>query len=208
MLALVPPGEAEIIYKSANLVSPFSLDVNGDGTIDFNVWMSGQTIYNFLRVNGASVAGNGVVGSFSYARALSSGAQIGPAANFVASGLMAWGWSTTSQRRREWHCFGPWDDAHKRYLGLRFMVDGEVHYGWARLNETCRHGLNSARLTGYAYETIADQGIVAGQKKGEVEGESWSVPDQPTAPSKPLLSPATLGTLAKGASAIGSWRQP
>jgi len=91
MLALVPPGEAEIIYKSANLVSPFSLDVNGDGTIDFNVWMSGQTIYNFLRVNGASVAGNGVVGSFSYARALSSGAQIGPAANFVASGLMAWG---------------------------------------------------------------------------------------------------------------------
>ena len=58
------------------------------------------------------------------------------------------------------------------YLGLKFMINGEVHYGWARLNETCDKGNNSIRLTGYAYETIPNQGIKAGQKKEKLENES------------------------------------
>jgi hypothetical protein len=44
-----------------------------------------------------------------------------------------------------------------RYLGLKFVILGEVHYGWARLSVTLEHqrqfGDVSGTLTGNAYET-------------------------------------------------------
>ena len=62
---------------------------------------------------------------------------------------------------------------------------------WARLTvKTTQHNF-TAILTGYAYETIPGKGIVAGKTKG---------PDVTT------VSPATLGHLAAGASAISAWR--
>ena len=52
-----------------------------------------------------------------------------------------------------------------RFVGIRFQINGETHYGWARL--TVRFGTYSyvdALLTGYAltYDTIPDKPIVAG----------------------------------------------
>lgn len=74
-----------------------------------------------------------------------------------------------------------------RYLGLKFVVRGEVHYGWARLSVTLGHYRQfddvSGTLTGYAYETVPDKPIIAGQITG---------PDVITVP------PETLGGLALG----------
>ena len=53
------------------------------------------------------------------------------------------------------------------------------------------HPSLSGLLTGYAYETIPNKPIIAGKTKG---------PDVVT------ISPASLGHLAAGASAIPSWR--
>ena len=207
MLALAQPSEAEIIYTRADIETPFSLDLNGDGTVDFKFTSLNVVSSNFLGVN-AAYTGNGVVGGgSSYAAALLPGAQIGPSANFVSYGRMARGfWYGTNRRTFQWHCYGPWKDVKKHYLGLKFMINGEVHYGWARLNETCHKGLNSAVLTGYAYETIPNQGIVAGQKKEALEDESWVEPDQPTPLTAPVSTPATLGMLAKGVDALSIWR--
>ena len=206
MLALAQPSEAEIIYKPADMNTPFSLDLTGGGTVDFKVADIGLGSSNFLWVT-AAYKGNGVVGSGSSAFALSAGAQIGPSANFSSNALMAWGEAEGTGRSFEWHCFGRWKNVKKHYLGLRFMINGEVHYGWARISETCHKLSNNAHLTGYAYETIPNQGIVAGQKKGAVEGESWTEPNQPTPPGMPVSTPATLGMLAKGAPALSIWRR-
>jgi hypothetical protein len=74
-----------------------------------------------------------------------------------------------------------------RYLGLRFIIKGETHFGWARLNVACNLGSKKiGLLTGYAYETIANKPIIAGKTKG---------PDFIT------VQPASLGQLARGASA-------
>ena len=82
-----------------------------------------------------------------------------------------------------------------RYLGLKFTINGKTHYGWARLNVSFQinqgRGTLKATLTGYAYETIPNKAIVAGRTKG---------PDVVT------LEPASLGHLARGASAIPAWR--
>jgi hypothetical protein len=81
---------------------------------------------------------------------------------------------------------GPWADVQNRYLGLKFKIKGESHYGWARLNVQLNGGPITGTLTGYAYETIPNKPIIAGKTHGKDE--------------------ATLGHLATGASAIPAWR--
>jgi hypothetical protein len=88
---------------------------------------------------------------------------------------------------------GQFPYAHRRYLGLRFVIAGKIHYGWARLNVpsiSLKNGI-TAVVTGYAYETIPDKPIITGKTKG---------PDVIT------LEPASLGNLARGATAISAWR--
>ena len=79
---------------------------------------------------------------------------------------------------------GQWGNATNRYLGLKFAINGQTHYGWARLTTSCvysQHQCN-ALLTGYAYETVANKGIITGKTKG---------PDV-------IVKHATLGELALG----------
>jgi hypothetical protein len=92
---------------------------------------------------------------------------------------------------------GPWANGGKgvtnRYLGLKLYISGNAHFGWARLNY--RYGKDAppkATLTGYAYETIPNEPIIAGKTHG---------PDVIT------VQDATLGHLARGASAISTWRK-
>jgi hypothetical protein len=66
---------------------------------------------------------------------------------------------------------GQWMYVNARYLGLKFEIKGEIHYGWARLAVTrnaIKIGENSigATLTGYAYETVSNKPIVTGKTKG------------------------------------------
>jgi hypothetical protein len=89
---------------------------------------------------------------------------------------------------------GQWLYTQHRYLGLQFMISGQVHYGWARVAVTRAPGSTRpivATLTGYAYETIPNKPIITGKTSG---------PDVIT------LEPATLGRLGQGAEGISAWR--
>ena len=113
---------------------------------------------------------------------------------------------------------GPWvgkgNGVRNRYLGLKFVVDGEVHYGWARLSVTLghdrQHGDVVGTLTGYAYETVPDKPIIAGRITGPdvitMQAETGEI--TPPAPLvAPACAPVTLGVLAKGALALDLWRR-
>ena len=221
VLALAQPAEAEIIYTPANAgIYPghagYSLDLNGDGTTDFyfRATLNGSETFmsGYLAVHNAQIGNGVVVASQRVAAALQAGAAIGPAANFSSGSraTMAWGWFEGSTRPRVWKCYGPWDDVNHRYVGLRFMINGEVHYGWARLNAKCHQGYyQSAKLTGYAYETVPDQALEAGQKKekkGDLESKYLTGPDVAT-PTSTTPAPATLGMLATGAPTLSIWRK-
>ena len=222
VLALAQPSETEIIYTPANApIGPgvrIYLDLNKDGTTDFwfnATWIGSESFASgYMAVHNAQ-AGNAVMATLQrgwVAEALQAGAAIGPAANFSSGtrASMAWGWFMGSTRPQLWKCYGPWEDTHRRYLGLRFMINGEVHYGWARLNERCQKGYwHVGKLTAYAYETIPDQGLVAGQKKEgkiDLEDENLTGPGEATLAST-APTPATLGMLAKGAASLGNWRE-
>ncbi len=216
MLALAQPSEAEIVYTPTDIPIPYSLDVNGDGTTDFffsatrSVTSSGtirHRVFTRIYANPAE-AGNGFADNGS---PLPAGAPIGPSAKFYSHYFaMATGTYYFVNPGRyapaKDGCWGLWIKQPNRYLGLKFMISGEVHYGWARLSLTCSRGQVEGRLKGYAYETIPNQGLKAGQKKEKLEDENWTDPAQPTPPSTPASTPATLGVLATGAPALSIWR--
>jgi hypothetical protein len=93
--------------------------------------------------------------------------------------------------------YGQWMFTNERYLGLQFMISGQVHYGWARVAVTAFRDFENnnitATLTGYAYETIPDKPIITGATKLQKD----VVP----------IEPASLGHLAQGASGISAWRE-
>src|ERR1700733_1504259 len=177
VLALAAASEAKIVYTETNQVTntefPLYIDLNHDGIKDFllrtSFYDGSSGLVVGLNASGYRNADNLVAGRrlsrsgyfFSAASALPAGARIGPKGNFsirlpfLAEELFSGVGSHNS-------ALGPWAGEGKgvtdRYLGLKFVVDGEVHYGWARLTVTLGHHRQfddvSGILTGYAYETL------------------------------------------------------
>lgn len=220
MLALAPPGEAEIIYTPANQqISPggeggslhYALDLTGDGTTDFDLVVYsqgfGSGIYGTLWVSPWQT-GNAVAAVFAEkfigdAKALPSGRLIGPRTKWGSQNILVMeSGFISSHNLPGGRCFGPWKNKQNRYLGLKFLISGEVHYGWAELSVYCfsyhSHGIGG-ELTGYAYETIPNKAIKAGQEQETEDSAEQS--------DTSLLSQPTLGHLAQGARALRLWRQ-
>ncbi len=211
MLALAQPAEAKIIYTPAHVVigRPFALDLNHDGIVDFYI-VYGASHFHYkhaLSVCQVMSSYNGpfcrvspsmqnqiravLSGEEGFAAALHPGAKIQRGDRFWYVVPLG-GLEAPNKTSRFW--YGPWLDGGKgvknRYLGLKFKIKGQFHFGWARITVTTTQNAFTATLTGYAYETIPGKAIVAGKTKG---------PDV-------VVEPATLGHLAQGAAAISSWR--
>jgi hypothetical protein len=206
LLASAPTAEAEIIYTKAHVTvgdtERYHLDLNHDGIGDFSIgFCSCRPHGTALTVARGRSAGNMIIeqtnghGRYS-AGALNAGAPIGPKQAFTTySAQMV----STGSYGSGPYSNGPWANVSDRYLGLKFMISGEVHYGWARM--TVGKRFDHVLLTGYAYETIPNKPLKAGQTSETPDADeaespiSWSLPAQ--GPS--------LGMLALGADALQIW---
>ena len=236
LLALGQSSEAEVVYTPANDLigrdGSYNLDLNHDGIVDYIITERAGKDRSFGTVQLVSATarlGNKVncpsaycISGLTYAAALSRGIR-------VPSQLLGWLGQGVPMALREqfktgrsvYYAFA-WDNVSDRYLGLRFQINGETHYGWARLTVKFHHGLPKdrtwdAHLTGYAYETIPDKAIRAGQTEGAAD-DATARPHS-TSPSgatltafarKPVSRPAqfaALGTLALGADGFPLWRR-
>jgi len=192
-------AEAEIVYTPAHTTigprTSFLLDLNNDGVNDFLLsnWQYGHASHLGI---GQQAPANGVLG---HGAALPAGVRIGPKGAFAGYASMAF---QSSRSGTISFYDGPWKDAHNRYLGLKFSVNGETHYGWARLTVSAKGGI-VATLTGYAYETVPNRPILAGKTSGP-EVSSAINPEELLAPSH---QSATLGRLARGSDALAIWRR-
>jgi hypothetical protein len=212
VLALAQPVDAKIVYtKTHQLIGAngiYAIDLNHDGTADFVV---SQFTYNttighvWLRAKPA--VSNAVIGStvkrcgFHFASALDNGVRIGAGQHFLSTSRAASATMVFSSN----HSCGPtgkWVNVNNRYLGLRFLIQGKTHYGWARLSVQVK-GEITATLTGYAYETVPNLPIRAGQTHGtdasEDGGNAETSPSNETRNGAEILSPSSsLGMLARG----------
>jgi len=101
---------------------------------------------------------------------------------------------------------GPWGKGKKGsgpYMGLKFMINGEAHYGWARFDVLVEETRITATLTGYAYETNPNTGIVTGVAIGAPDGCAIG---SAVFDNRPGAKPPTLGRLAEGATGLRIWR--
>jgi hypothetical protein len=150
---------------------------------------------------------NQIWGNASGAYALPAGVVVGPKLGFTPGARDMATWATSAGFT---FVGGPWQNAQHRYLGLKFTIGGQIHYGWARLDVSSLDGVR-ATLTGYAYETIPNKPIVSGNIAGATKGPVRT--DQSSGePSIAVLTglarePGTLGSLARGATQIVAWRK-
>ncbi len=177
-VAFATPGaEAKVIYIPANKIltsGTFALPAGGgsrSGWTFFDGFHNNSFSFDNLSVrpmNGAAVSvANG------YAPALGSGASIGPNKIFQSTPTRMEKVTFLSDSSLT-QAYGPWANVSNRYLGLRILINGETHYGWARFSVANSGSLTSgvhikATFTGYAYETIANRPIQAGATTGPVE---------------------------------------
>ncbi len=138
-----------------------------------------------------------------FASALVAGEQVGPKAVFPKSDY----WMAMSSCSASCTHEGQWFNVSRRYLGLKFVIKGKIHYAWARLN--VHWGARKATLTGYAYETIAGKSIITGKTKGrDDEDTEDSSPDASlNNPIPETPQPVSLGMLAFGAQGVALRRR-
>jgi len=194
------PAAAEVIYtpvhSKVNFVFP--VDLNHDGINDFSISSYYFSGLGFLSVK-PTFSGNRIISTKEVcgdragaAAALPVGARIGPGLPFQSfADCMAYGVFSSNN--------GSWLFVKGRYLGFAFIR----WQGTLRLGPP-QHELlgydQVGKVLGYAYETIPNKPIVAGDI-GHANSSAEPVagsPDQPTS--------AALGALAAGAPALNLWR--
>jgi len=176
VLVLAQPAEGKIVYTPANIPINVKegivyLDLNHDRINDFSflntTWGGGSQWAGALSV-GPAQQSNGILqfkgGSCQHcASALPKGRKVGSKGPFAGSKLIMAYYQSGLYANTS---YGPWRKAQQAYLGLKFMIKGKVHYGWARVKTLARSSGYKATITGYAYETIANKAIVTGRTKG------------------------------------------
>jgi hypothetical protein len=205
-VAFTPPAGAQVIYTATNLLltgGTLPIDLNHDGVEDFslinreyaNFYYSG----GFLAVHGNARESPAVLGqdnqNGTQAFAVPLGFSVGsysPAEFIPVTGRfgaeMAFEFLSYNGRGLGGH----WVNVGQKFLGFRFSINNQVHYGWARLSVDAAFGplpAVVAKLSGYAYESTPGKSIPAGYR-GFVDDSSGAEAAQ---------SGGSLGMLSLGA---------
>jgi hypothetical protein len=139
---------------------PYNIDLNNDGVADIvlakgfgECSLCSYDLYT-VSANGIGKA-NGVVGpSRNEPSALTIGTKIGSSDNFISGGWMAYSGYAGGK--------GNFLNTSNRFLGVRFQINGQTHYGWIGFQRV--QGAKQAKLYGWAYETIPNKPIAAGDR--------------------------------------------
>jgi len=220
LLSLSTPSEAKIVYTRINVSIPvgssYNLDMANNGVNNFAIYNS-SGIAHGVQWGKVAIFGqtpNEVVNSGLCAAPLQAGKAIGAGAHFGTFLFIQSNYEGTTGGSSS-AC--PWPKQKVAYLGLKFAISNEVHYGWARFTITPSGRAFNAFLTGYAYETVPNKRILAGDIIGPSRLPAKTVPSRTndgndkrvriaSRQSSPEI-PASLGLLALGADGLAAWRR-
>lgn len=203
VLITAPTAEANVVYTPTNISVGFRsavpIDLNNDGIADLQIVTRFCSSHATCLEALPAAAGNGVRGhGFSRVVAGFFGVPVGPGEQFLTGSynIMAlagaygpYSWSA-----------GAWKNVTNRYLGVKFLINGNTHYGWVRMSVNIKKG--PITITGYAYETTPNTNIIEGHTGGVSSVRALAPAD--------LIAPAglpSLGVLARGADGIALWRR-
>lgn len=198
LLAAAQPAKAQVVYAPSNTTisdGALFIDLNCGPKVHF--WLANRAEassygdFRELELNG-SVNASVIVNSNGPAQ-LAQGETIGSSRSFqtVHKNEQILGSAYWFSYYFAYSGFiGNWANNQPGYLGLKFNINGQTHYGWAELQlrgEAQGPAVQriDATLLGYAYEVSPDTPIQAGARR--VEGDSL----QALARGKTQNSPGT-----------------
>jgi hypothetical protein len=125
-------------------------------------------------INQAGSSNSWMIGSNSFPTPISQGANVGASGNFGAYGTSTLGFGAPFAAIVEssyllngvqvynniYTSYGNLSPDQEGILGLKFKINNNIHYGWARVEYTLDGRLS---IKDYAYESTADSAIVAGE---------------------------------------------
>lgn len=158
--------------------SPYNLDFNSDAVNDLSLQVvqiseTGSTFkYSGFSAN-VELGANGVVAGGSSGTiplALNNGDVISPSALFdstgseILGGLVNYTSISGSSSYNGIISYGNFLGQTDKFLGVKFDITGNTHYGWVRLDVAA--DATTITVKDYAYNTVANDSIKAGQTVG------------------------------------------
>ncbi len=224
VLALTQASVGEVVITKKNIPlntgSPVSIDFNKDGLADFQFsitsYRTTRSSHLHAKETVKPLTHGGLIGGpwnaypGPYASALVRGANIGPSAHFV-------GGKVVIQRNSEYdsgsgRSYGNWpftyggsNGTEVRFLGVKFQIKGQTHYGWIRLAVGVGRKAVPGAVLGYAYETVANKPILAGIAGTATTDKTTAEVQAPNCIQN--QDGPSLGMLAAGADALPIWRR-
>lgn len=166
-------AQAQVVYTDVNPdyshdapqnngVAAYPLDLNNDQTIDFVIVSRDTVTPNAtvrLTLAAPYGAGNAIAGEnpggYDYALALNINSMVDATLNWIAAtNTMAYNVDSANPYNENWN--GVTD----KYLGLKFVVGANTHYGWARLDSYAIG--DSVVVKDYAFNATPNGGIMTG----------------------------------------------
>jgi hypothetical protein len=165
-------AQAQVVYTDVNPdyshdapqnngFAVYPLDLNNDQTIDFVIASRDTVTTATVRLTLAVPygAGNAVAGetpsNYDYALALDINSMVDSTLNWIAAtNTMAYNVDSNNPYNENWN--GVTD----KYLGLKFVVGANTHYGWARLDSYAIG--DSIVVKDYAFNATPNVGIMTG----------------------------------------------
>ena len=223
LLAMAQPAASEVVvtHKTIPIApfyaggSPVPIDLNNDGVTDVSFGFTSFGPYSVITAvlslvnqpeNAVITQGEGQ--RFPLVSALSRGGKVGPSNQFNAN-LNAIIQQSSEVDHYPAACtgqtaYGHWGGNNPdRFVGVRFQIENQTHYGWVRLNvhhstesKGCRR--ITATVTAYAYETVPNRAITIG---------SSDASSQQSRNIQPGMQYQSLGALALGAPGLEIWRR-
>jgi hypothetical protein len=151
----------DVVPDSMNINNfTLDIDVNNDGTMDFEITGAQAQTSSF------DIVQAGQVGTGNFVLSDGTGGASALALNTVIGASSSTWFQMNSTNLIMITIFnnspsGNWVNATDKYLGLKFIANSNTYYGWARF--TIGSTSNQYTFKDYAYEDTPGQSILAGQ---------------------------------------------
>lgn len=154
-------------FTGINLNDCYNLDLNNDQIFDFSICSGNDNGWEYLVIVSIANSKNSIISVapwYSQAVPLDHGNKIFTLAGYRnGEHYETWGLISIGDCfGGEQYCFYDWKSKVDKYLGLRFIINGQKHYGWAQLEVV---SATKWFIKDYAYNATPNMPILAGQKE-------------------------------------------